>query len=297
MLAITQSGNTYHYLNWVPSERGPLVTHHGTLHKELENPYNVEEYYFDVLEKIFSQVKNGDSIYTFSIDRDKLLISSCFAEENSQELIDWHLNQTQEENLHESVDYYHYPMDIESGKMLNIGIPKILRQSFHYATRILKAKMNGLSSGIFSAETGARQWHHAGNDSSYLIWKIGKKKMDELLYIKDDRLVSYFSLHRSGKNWKIDWQFGDEDITKSVMAEIGEIQAEKSKQFNCAEKVYFYTSDGNIKDVKLFQAMDLPNLILLNPLTVLETTEKEKINEYATLPLAETGNAFGGIDV
>ena len=39
------------------------------------------------------------------------------------------------------------------------------------------------------------------------------------------------------------------------------------------------------------------NLTLLNPLTVLEFIKDEKINEYHTLPLAETGNAFGGVDV
>ena len=50
---------------------------------------------------------------------------------------------------------------------------------------LLKSKMNGLSVGIFSAEVGARQWMHAHNHGSYLIWKIGKKKNDELLYIGD----------------------------------------------------------------------------------------------------------------
>ncbi|SVD66358.1 uncharacterized protein METZ01_LOCUS419212, partial [marine metagenome] len=31
MLAIAQSQSTYHYLNWIPSEQGPLVTHHGSV--------------------------------------------------------------------------------------------------------------------------------------------------------------------------------------------------------------------------------------------------------------------------
>jgi hypothetical protein len=43
--------------------------------------------------------------------------------------------------------------------------------------------------------------------------------------------------------------------------------------------------------------LELENLTLLNPLSVLETTEDEKVHEYNTLPLAETGNSFGGIDV
>ena len=38
-------------------------------------------------------------------------------------------------------------------------------------------------------------------------------------------------------------------------------------------------------------------MILLNPLSVLDMAEQEKVNIYSTLSLAETGNAFGNIDV
>ena len=48
MLAISQSGINYHYLNWVPSERGPLVTHYGLIQKEMENPEDIEQYYCDI---------------------------------------------------------------------------------------------------------------------------------------------------------------------------------------------------------------------------------------------------------
>ena len=36
MLAISQSGENYYYLNWVPSEAGPMVTQHGFIKKELD---------------------------------------------------------------------------------------------------------------------------------------------------------------------------------------------------------------------------------------------------------------------
>ena len=52
-----------------------------------------------------------------------------------------------------------------------------------------------------------------------------------------------------------------------------------------------------MKDVKFFHNLEIQNLILLNPLLVLETAEHEKVNEYNTLAFAETGNSFGGIDV
>jgi len=297
MLAISQSGTSYHYLNWVPSERGPLVTHYGSIQKEMENPEYIEQYYFEIFNKILSVVNNGEPIFTFSLDRNHVLFSTCFAEDNNQELIDWHLTQTRDEKINSSLDYYHYPLSLNSYKMLNIGVPKNIRQSFQANMRVLKAKLNGLSVGIFSAEIGARQWMQAEKYKSYIIWKIGKRKMDELLLIRNGEIVTYFLFHRSGIKGKIIWQFGDNKVADAIVQDILKMQNEKSKKFTSSEQFFIYTSDGSIKDIKFFHQMEIENLTLLNPLSVLESTKDEKIHEYNTLPLAETGNAFGGVDV
>ena len=181
--------------------------------------------------------------------------------------------------------------------MLNIGVPKNIRQSFQANMSLLKSKLNGLSVGIFSAATGARQWMQAEKYESYLIWKIGKKKIDEFLFIRDGEMATYFSFHRSGEKGKMMWQFGDSEAADSIVQDILKVQNEKSKKVTIAEQVYIYTSDGSIKEVKSFHQMKIENLTLLNPLSVIESTKEEKIHEYNTLPLAETGNAFGGVDV
>ena len=297
MLAISQSGENYYYLNWVPSEVGPMVTQYGSIKKELKNPDKIDEHYYEVLEEIFSNVKNGNPICTFSLDSRNVLFSTCYAANNSEEMINWHLKQSRDETLNKIIDYYHYSFNPKLGRVLNIGIPKTIRQSFNKNMSLLKSKMNGLSVGIFSAEVGARQWMHAHKHESYLIWKIGKKKNDELLYIQNGELVSYFSIHRSGKKGKVNWWFGDSVSAESICKDIINVQNNTSKKFSSAEQVYLYTTDGNMKDVKFFHALELENLTLLNPLSVLETTEDEKVHEYNTLPLAETGNSFGGIDV
>ena len=136
-------------------------------------------------------------------------------------------------------------MSSESGKMLNIGFPKAIRQSFQTNMSLLESKLNGLSVGIFSAEVGARQWMHADKNGSYLIWKIGKKKNDELLYIQNGELVSYFSIHRSGKKGKVNWQFGDRLSAESICKDIINVQNNTSKKFSSVEQVYLYTTDGN----------------------------------------------------
>jgi len=297
MLAISQSGTTYFYMNWVPAESGPLVTHHGSIQKDLENPDRIDEHYFGILNELFTSVHNEDPICTFSLDSSSVLFSTCYADNNSEEMINWHLKQSSDEELNKIMDFYHYSFNIESGRVLNIGIPKSIRQSFNKNMSLLKSKMNGLSVGIFSAEIGARQWMHAHKHKSYLIWKIGKKKIDELLFIQNGELVSYFSIHRSGKKGKVNWQFGDANIANLIMKDIINVQDEKVKKFTSVEQVYLYTTDGNMKDVKFFHTLELENLTLLNPLSVLETFETEKVHKYNTLALAETGNSFRGIDV
>ena len=157
--------------------------------------------------------------------------------------------------------------------------------------------MYGLSVGIFSAEAGARQWLQAKKNESYLIWKIGKKKMDELLFIRNSEMATYFSFHRTEKNGKINWQFGDAAAAELIIQDIINIQNGKIPKFTSAAHVYLYSSEGNIKEVKSFHQMKIENLTLLNPLSVLKTVEDEQFHEYNTLPLAETGNAFGGVDV
>ena len=138
MLAIAQSGSTYHYLNWVPSERGPLVTHHGSIIKELENQELYDQHYFDILNEIFSQVSNGDPICTFSLDRSHVLFSTCFAEDVRQELIDWHFKQSMDDQLRNVMDYYHYPMESKLNTILNIYIKKFLLISTILAFFLIK---------------------------------------------------------------------------------------------------------------------------------------------------------------
>ena len=61
MLAIAQSNSTYHYLNWVPSEQGPLVTHYGSIQKELPDLDREEQHYFDIIEGKISRSQSSDS--------------------------------------------------------------------------------------------------------------------------------------------------------------------------------------------------------------------------------------------
>ena len=297
MLAIAQSGNTYHYLNWIPSEMGPMVTQYGKLKKKNKDPEKFKQHHYEILTEIISTIDNEEHICTYSIDKDNLIFSTSYVDTNNPDLNSWYQNQIKDEMLDNTMDYYYYPMNNDSGQLFSIAVPKIIRQSFQENMGMLKARLNGISTGIFSAENGARNWFHADKLDSYLVWKIGNKKKDEILYIYNNQLESYFSLTRTVEKVKINWQFGNKDAVDMIRQYIEHLVNNKKQPQVPINKIFIYTCNGNIYDVKDFQKKGLDNIILLNPLCVLDMTEKEKVNVYSTLSLAETGNAFGNIDV
>ena len=215
---------------------------------------------------------------------------------NNPDLNSWYQMQCKDDNLEKIMDYYHYPIFNGSCQLLSIAVPKVIRQSIQDNTRLLEARINSISTGIFSAENGARNWFHADKLDSYLIWKI-EKKMDEILYINNNQLMNYFSITRTSKKVKINWQFGNKDAIDMICQYIEHLGNNKNHSQAPASKIFIYTCNGKIQDVIDFQKKGMKNMILLNPLKVLKMTEEEKVNIYATLPLAETGNAFGKIDV
>ena len=297
MLAIAQSGNAYHYLNWIPSESGPIVTHYGKIKKKIEYPEKFKQDHYEILVKIISTIDSEEIICTYSLDRNNLMFSSSYADAGNPDLNIWYQRQVNDDILTDTMDFYHYPMHNGSCQLLSIAIPKMIRQSFQDNMRMLKARLNSISVGIFSAENGARYWFHADKLDSYIIWKIGDKKKDEILYINNNQLDSYFSISRFAQKIKINWQFGNKDAVNMICQYIENLGNNKNHSQAPASKIFIYTCNDKTKVVKDFQKKDLERIILLSPFSVLNISEEEKVNIYGTLALAETGNAFGNIDV
>ena len=121
MLAIAQSGYTYHYLNWIPSERGPMVTHYGNIQKGIENSNKFKEHHYEILSEIFSTIDNEEPICTYSLDRENLIFFTSYADADNPELNNWYLKQVKDAIMIDTMDYYHYPMYNRSGQRLSIA--------------------------------------------------------------------------------------------------------------------------------------------------------------------------------
>tara|TARA_Y100000590_G_C15745805_1_gene1021940 strand:- start:1583 stop:2476 length:894 start_codon:yes stop_codon:yes gene_type:complete len=297
MIAISQSGKNFFYLNWVASEVGPIVTKYGKIIKEINSIEDFKQKNYEIFSEIKSILKNEEPIFTYSLDKHNLIISHCYKDDNNPDLNSWYEMQYKDDNIDNVMDYYQYPISTSSYDLLSLGIPKLIRESIKDNILLLKARINNISAGIFSAEIGARYWFHADKLTSYLIWKVGKRKIDEILYIKNNQLESYFSITRAIKKNKINWQFGNHESTQLIYKYIESLIGDDRTLQQPIEKIFLYTCEEKTKDVKDIEKQDTENIVLLNPLSVLEKSEKEKFNIYATLYLAETGNAFGYVDV
>ena len=152
-----------------------------------------------------------------------------------------------------------------------------------------------LSFGIFSAENGARNWFHANQLDSYVVWKLGNKKQDEILYVNNNQLDNYFSITRAKKEVKLNWKYGNIENIEKLCNYIEHLINGQDPKNIPADKIFLYTCNGKVQDVKYFEKKE--KMVLLNPFKVLKMTEEQKINYYDTLPFAETGNAFERTDV
>ena len=89
MLAIAQSGDIYHYLNWIPSESGPMVTHYGKINKEIKDSDNFRQQHYEILSEIISTIDNEEPICSYSLDRNNLIFSTSYTDVNNQDLFNY----------------------------------------------------------------------------------------------------------------------------------------------------------------------------------------------------------------
>jgi len=297
MIAVSQAGSQYHYLHWIPSESGPMITQFGNIKGKNENLLDYKQHQHEIFLEILSNINVDEPIFSFSLDKRNLIISSSYMDANNPNLFNWYKMQVHDPILDDAMDYYHYSIQDDYQKKISIAIPKIIRKSIKENLQLLEGRLNSLSTGIFSAENGARVWFHASSLDSYVIWKIGNKKQDEILYVDNDHLSNYFSINRTKNKVKLNWQFGKDHNVNKICKYIESLINDDEPLSSPVKKIYLYTCEGKIQDVKYFMKKDEKNMVLLNPFSVLKIMEIDKVNLYDTLPFAEIGNAFGKIDV
>ncbi|NQU66685.1 MAG: hypothetical protein HQ510_01960 [Candidatus Marinimicrobia bacterium] len=298
MLAIAQISDSFYYLHWIPSDRGPLVTQFGEV--SFSNISQKEpDYYSYLIQSILQKLQLELPVFTFTLDSSEVLFSqtNTHPEFSSEELVHWQLKQSTDQQFLDSYRVLSYSLTDQENILLNIHIPNTKIQSIDQAMKKIYGEMRSICVGIFSAEIGARSWMNAGKYGSYIIWRMGKYNSDQLLYVKNNELVAYCHSKRSINSLKKMTLIGDEKVVDVFFEDLNNFHSGSTDPFKSAEMVYVYQGEGKSTELKKICESGIDNIRLLNPLSVLKCEEVSKGNLYLNSQLAETGVSFRGIDV
>ena len=293
MIAISQIGNYFQYLIWVPSEGGPLIIKFG----EIKSPsqFNFRDGHFtSILEKIASEVPEISPRFQLSLDYKNILISDT--NYNSEEFLEWQNNQVIDPDFEMLYHTFSYPF-LNNSKLLNIHLNKELRSSIINSIQDVNGELRSINIGIFSAEIGARKWFYASQFESYAIWKMGKNNIDQLLIVKGGEFQSLISFKRLKNSVKLLNVIGSSHLIDKIIEQVEVWINDHLNEFIHIDRVFAYSSEVNAKDLKKLIESQINNVTLLNPFEMLDVSTEVKMSPIKGARFAEVGIGFRGIDV
>ena len=293
MITISQSGKYFRYLVWVPSEGGPLITKFG----QIKSPegFNYKNGHFtSILEQIINENPETPPRFQLSLDNQNIFISDT--NYISKEFIEWQNTQISDPEFELLYYTFSYPF-LNNQAFFNIHLNKELKLRIIDSIQDVNGELREINVGIFSAEIGARQWFHANQLESYVIWKMGKNHVDQLLIVKGGEFKSFISFKRLKDSVKVLNVIGFSPLIDKVTKQIETWMNGDLDEFIHIERLFAYSSEMNAKDLKKLIDAQINNVTLLNLFDVLDVSTEEKMNPIKGATFAEMGVGFRGIDV
>ena len=294
MISLSQNKNIIHFIEWIPTERGPMITQYGKFKIEVEKNDNL---FYKILCKINSILNIENPVFSVSIDSDSVHFTETQIDKNFEnyDLLRWFEKQSLGENKNISFESFHYAYSSEQNKFMNIHLPSIIKMDLIKFAQDFNSKIKELSIGIFSAESGARALFNVDQFDSYAILKIGNP--NQLLFINNGDLISFTNFNINQGNIKIISSYGSYDKTKLLIEDIKTIVNKPNQKISSIDKLYYYQNNGkNIVLKKLLNVKD-KNVIAFNPFNKILFEKNKKINDLIGMQYAEISHSFWGIDV
>ena len=293
MITLSQSGKYFQYLEWIPSEGGPLIIRFGQIKSPQDFSFKNGNF-TSILEQIIYEPSETSPRFQLSLDNQNIFISHTHY--NSSSFIEWQKYQIGDPEFENLYDTFSFPFS-NNNSLLNIHLCKELKTSIVNSIQDVSGELRTINIGIFSAEIGARQWFHAHQLESYAIWKMGKNHVDQLLIVKGGEFKSLVTFKRLKNTVKVLNLLGSSLLIEKLTLQIESWMSDGIDEFIHMEKVFVYSSELNTKDLKKLVESDISNVTLLNPFEVLDISSEEKINPLKGATFAEMGVGFRGIDV
>ena len=288
MINICINNRSISYINWIPSETGPLINNFGS--------FDSGGYINDYIVEIYNSLKNTKPIFNISIDHTlvDLFEINCPKSTDPNAYIEWCLMNLYGEKLN-SFDHYQYPL---KDTYLNISLDKINKSRIYDLNIQPEAEIRFISVDIFSAECGARNWFKA--EGNYVIWKIGNRGVGHILIIKNNTLASFFNVKLKKNNYEKTTSLVDDGSSKEFIKHINNLlvnEKDKLKIENNYGEIFFYNGGCGRSVFNNFIGINSKYFTPLNPFDVIKITTNKPNDLYEETLYAEAGIGFSGLDV
>lgn len=295
MLGLIQNNNKFDYLHWTLTDKGPEVNTFGSLVVDESKTLSI---YSQLLFQIKKKIKDSDNFFSLTVNDSSIYFSELqdSAQIGSKEMIDWYIKQNDLQSIKEIYDIYNYSFSKKS-KLLNVFFPKEIKTNLLVSLEKNGGTISSLSTGIFSAEIGARKWFDAHKLKSYSIWKVQSSNLHELLFIYKNDLKLFVRLKQFKDKFKVVNCYGESELINYIISQFEDIVFGNKYKFDFCSKIFIYSENEKGLIQNCLGQKKRNNFIILNPLDVLDLNEELVYDSNDTSFLAESGNSFKDIDV
>ena len=296
MLSISQTSRGFFCIEWVSTEKGPIIINleHVKLNLDFKNENDLR----DILELYKSKVKSESKSLSIVLNSSHLSLSGMEvldSNDKNKNIIDWH-----ESNIlgsHFCKNHYNYYFPLYSNKLsdyLGVYLPRNIKDNILNCSLALGYELRYLSIDIFSAALGAKQIYNNEIDDEYLIWKICNNNTHKLVLYDGYKLKAYLELYKKNNEYISRFYVGSSIYKELLINCVTEIVVNKSN-FHRFKNIYIYQTMQSKLNINKIIDLNFKNIKVLNFNKIIDKTKD--YNPLKFLSYVENGIAFKGLDI
>ena len=291
MIAISIKKDRVGFLSAFYSKNEIIINDFGIL------PLKSQNFNGEIISKILNRkkIKNSNIVSkkcVICIESDEVFLNQVFSTEqiDSKVLVQWTNNLMFGDANVGAYSDLHYNIFDKRG-MLSIYLDKGLQLDYYGFCKDSGLSLSCLSVDIFSADYLAREMFEAKENGDYLIWAIGKQK-DDMLIVKDNKLVSLISFKRLKSDVEVVKCIGSEKYAIDCLNKMSESSFMDLKSIDFVKKIFMYQKCHSSTDMKKVIKKNKDVVTVLNPLLKIDSFKKKRNEDINSSFLSEMGYLF-----
>jgi len=296
LLSISQTSRGFFCIEWVSTEKGPMIINleHLRLNLDFKNKNDLS----DILELYKSKVKSESKSLSIVLDSSHLSLSGMEvlgSNDKNKNIIDWHESNILGNDF--CKNHYNYYFPLYSNKLSNylgVYLPRNIKDNILNCSLELGYELRYLSIDIFSAALGAKQIFNNEINDEYLIWKICNNNSHRLVLYDGYKLKAYLELHKKNDKYIPRLYVGSSIYKELLINCVNEIVINKSN-FHRFKNIYIYQTMQSKLNIRKIIDLNFKNIKVLNFNKIIDQTKD--FNPLKFVSYVENGIAFKGLDI